>query len=240
MENVKVKIQKDNVILTLCDEFGQCHICNSLIKRKNRIIADDIIEEFKKIKRFVSIKLKIVPSKITESYFSIFGVNNIVSKFFKTNDRIVRNELFQVNGVIKVYFLKNIIHIELFFFNDLGKETKSHFEKVINGFELYSDSGEIEMTEHFHPNGIYSQSKLFSIPDYEGKGSFTNDIELLDIGLPQKDLKELDMLMGIGLKRFNGRDYFKSKPHTLFELERSVNANKGYSKRNIKSHILNC
>jgi hypothetical protein len=213
MEKIEIERKNGMVSLSLCGEILKCETCTNMINKINRINAMEVFEEFGNKNSLIHITMTLSPSSYTKDYFSFDGIRGLLNQIFQLKEH--RDE----KGVVKIYFYKKKLHIEVLYFYLINEQFHINLKNLQSSFPFNDKSSKFSFQEYHLPKGLEPGNELLEVPLNVGQGTLNESKFLLKLGFTTEQLKEMDYFIGTGLKIFNLSEIFDN---SIFKLEKKM------------------
>ena len=215
MEKIEIERKNGMVSLSLCGEVLKCETCTNVIRRLNKINESEILEEFENENSLIQIKISFLPTSNTKEYFSFDGIRKILKEIFQLKENQNQGE----RAIVKIYFFKKELHLEVFFFDLLSEPLQYILKEMQKSIPFKDINCKFSFKEYHLPNGLKSGTDIFEVPMNVGQGTLINNKFLQKLGYSNEQLKEMDYFIGTGLKIFYLSEIFDN---SIFKLEKKM------------------
>lgn len=211
---LEVEFNVENVMESPCSIY--------FLDRSNNRKIEYISEKYPDLKQLTHLKIELLPSEFTQGYYSLKGIESIISQLFKIRNTDVQKDLKERDVFIKVYYRRDdfftipIICIEIFFLKELQPKTIKTLNKILTKDIIYLVGciGDIDIkkiSSSFHLKEYLKIPLLVGEKVYKMEGIYERN------NFTKEQLNDLNLIHGVSLIKLDMERVINNNEVSIFD-----------------------
>lgn len=223
---IKKDTKKGSVLIEIPNNVMENPSSVYLLDKRNGLVIKEITDDFKMPISTTRIKLQIIPSNMTQYYYTLNGLETILFNLFRSDNKSFQEDLKRGEVYLKTYYEKDefytipILCLEVIFLRKLHPKTIDNLWKTLKTDLLFftGNVGDIELRD-FH--SALDFNDYLKIPLLVGEPEFKNEGILQRKHFYEEQITEMNYIHGISLIKLNMNEVVNNKYLSLFDYIRS-------------------
>lgn len=219
---VKKDYIKCSVELDLVDNPMESPCAMYFLDKRNQVVVEEILEQFRLPITLTAIKLEILPADLTKFYYSFIGLETILYNVFRSDIKPFQDDLKRGQVYLKTYYKRDsfynlpVLCMDIIFLRKLHSKTIDNlWNKLKTDIVLFTGNvGDIDVRKISSPAEFTDYLK---IPLLVGQPHFKNEGLLKQKNFSDEQITEMNYVHAISLIKMKMGEVINNNYLSIFD-----------------------